>query len=230
MEASNQRTIAYIRDMIFNLSQQHSIGLDYIRQLRDIQVQQDSERFRRNLHRIGQILGYELSKTLDYNTEEVETPMGSAIAKRVANQIILATVLRAGLPVHQGLLSYFGDAENAFIASYRRHHKDGTFEIAMEYATFPKVDGKTVILSDAMIATGSSIEKALEVLIDNGQPAQIHIVSAISSSQGINRLGRIYPSCEIWTGAIDEELTAKSYIVPGLGDAGDLAYGAKDQD
>lgn len=216
--------------MIFNLSKQPSIGLDFIRQLRDVNVQHDSERFRRNLKRIAQILAYEISRTLNYETNEVETPLGVAEGHHVTDKLVLAAILRAGLPMHEGLLHYFGEAENAFIASYRRHHKDGTFEIAMEYATFPDVTGKVLILADAMIATGSSIEKAIEALIEKGEPAKIHVVSAIASTQGLDRLERLFPDCDIWTGAVDEELTAKSYIVPGLGDAGDLAYGEKNQD
>ena len=216
--------------MIFNLSDHQSIGLDFVRQLRDVNVQNDAERFRRNLIRLAQILAYEISRTMNYQPEEIETPLGMADCQRVSDKIVLAVILRAGLPMHEGLLNYFGEAENAFIASYRRHHKDGTFEIAMEYATFPDVTNKVLILADAMIATGSSIEKSIEVLVDAGAPKVIHIVSAISSSQGVDRLTRLFPDCHIWTGAIDDELTAKSYIVPGLGDAGDLAYGVKGQE
>ncbi len=216
--------------MIFNLSDKPSIAQDFIRQLRDHKVQADPARFRRNLRRIGQVLAYEISQMLDYAEVEVETPLGTARCSRLENKLVLATILRAGLPLHDGLLSFFGDAENAFIASYRRHHKDGTFEIAMEYATFPSVKGKTLVLADAMIATGSSIEHAYEAISAEEKPISLHVVSAIASSQGVDRLKRIYPNCFIWTGAIDDELTAKSYIVPGLGDAGDLAYGLKGQD
>lgn len=216
--------------MIFNLDQQPSIGHEFIRQLRDINIQSDPERFRKNLRRIGQILGYEISRTLKYTEVEVETPLGLASCHELSDPVVLATVLRAGLPLHEGLLHYFGSAENAFVASYRRHHKDGSFEIAMEYATFPDVTGKVLILADSMIATGSSIEHAMTALMTKGQPKIMHIVSAIASSEGLDRLVRIYPNCHIWTGAIDDELTAKSYIVPGLGDAGDLAYGKKSQE
>lgn len=216
--------------MIFNLSEKPSIAHEFVRQLRDVNVQKDPERFRRNLTRIGEVLGYELSRTLEFRDEEVETPLGVAHCSRLSDKIILATILRAGLPLHSGLLNYFGEAQNAFIASYRKHHKDGTFEIAMEYATYPKVSGKVLIVADAMVATGSSIEKTLDVLIDDGTPKSIHIVSAISSNQAIERLQRLIPNCHFWTGAIDDELTARSYIVPGLGDAGDLSYGEKEQD
>jgi len=216
--------------MIHNLSKDSSIAHEFLRQLRDVNVQNDPTRFRHNLHRIGQIIAYELSKSLSYDEVEVETPMGEATCARLTDKIVLAAILRAGLPLHEGLLSYFGNAENAFIASYRRHHKDGTFEIAMEYATFPPVTNKTLILADAMIATGSSIENAYEALSEDGEPDKFHVVCAIASSQGIDRLSRIYPKAQIWTAAIDDELTAKSYIVPGLGDAGDLAYGLKQQD
>lgn len=216
--------------MIHNLSNTPSIVGDFLRQLRDVHVQRDAMRFRQNLRRIGQVMAYEISKSLDYETTEVETPLGVAQSTRIANPIVLATILRAGLPLHEGLLQYYSAAENAFIASYRKHHKDGTFEIAMEYATFPPVENKILILSDAMIATGSSIEHAYQALAENGAPKAFHIVSAIASNQGISRLTRLYPEAHIWTAAIDDELTAKSYIVPGLGDAGDLAYGMKSQD
>ncbi len=216
--------------MIFNLSDKPSIAHEFIHQMRDVEQQHDAARFRNNLRRIGQVLAYEISKKLNYDEVEVETPLGVANCATLKDQLVLATILRAGLPIHDGLLSYFGNAQNAFIASYRRHHKDGTFEIAMEYATFPKIKNKVLILADAMIATGSSIEKAYEVLTDDGHPESIHIVCAIASNQGIDRLRRIYPGAKIWTGAIDDELTAKSYVVPGLGDAGDLAYGMKGQD
>lgn len=216
--------------MIHNLSTQPSIVGDFVRQLRDVSIQRDAMRFRQNLRRIGQIMAYEISKSMDFSLENVETPLGIASGSRISERIVLATILRAGLPLHEGLLQYFSAAENAFIASYRKHHKDGTFEIAMEYATFPPVVGKTLILTDSMIATGSSIEHAITTLEADGPAKKLHIVSVLASQQGVNRLSRLYPHAHIWTAAIDDELTAKSYIVPGLGDAGDLAYGSKNQD
>lgn len=216
--------------MLFNLSEKPSIADDFIRQLRDETIQQDAERFRNNLIRLSEILAYELSKKLQYESVEVTTPMGVATCRQLKDKMVLAPILRAGLPMHTGVLRYFGQAENAFIASYRRHHKDGTFEIQNEYATFPDLTDKVLVIIDAMLATGSSIEQAYERLTEDSIPSQTHILSAVAAMQGIERLQRIYPHIHIWTAAIDEELTAKSYIVPGLGDAGDLAYGPKNQE
>lgn len=213
--------------MIKYLSQQNSVANTYIRELRDASIQQDKSRFRRNLERMGEIFAYEISKTFDYEEKEIDTPLGIAKAMMPKNQVVLSTILRAGLPVHHGMLNYLDDAENAFVSAYRKHHKDGTFEINLEYVTCPDLTGKTLILVDPLIATGSSIESALTALLENGEPEEIHIVTIIASSFGLRYVKRLFPGTHIWIGEEDDELTAKSYIVPGLGDAGDLAYGEK---
>ena len=216
--------------MVFNLSSHSSVANRFVAELRDVNVQHDRLRFRKNLERIGEVMAYELSKKLAYKTKEIETPLGIAPTKLSDVKIVLGAILRAGLPLHQGLLNYFDDADNAFISAYRRHHKDGSFEIHAEYVSCPSLDGVTLILADPMIATGASIDAVLRLLSEYGTPAQIHVVCAIASRQGLDYLRRLYPNVYVWLGAIDEELTAKSYIVPGLGDAGDLAYGEKLQE
>jgi uracil phosphoribosyltransferase len=186
-------------------------------------------RFRRNIERIGEIAAYEISKHLVYDEITVQTPMGEANCLQLSVQPVLATILRAGIPLHQGLLNYFDKADNAFIAAYRKHHRDGSFEIAQHYVTSPEVGGRPLIIADSMLATGASLVQALQTLVEAGKPSQIHIVSAIACTVGIELVQRKFPEAYIWAGAIDDELTAKSYIVPGLGDAGDLAYGTKTQ-
>lgn len=213
--------------MIYNISEHPSLINEYVAELRDEVVQLDRMRFRKNIERIGEIMAYEISKTMRYEERDVQSPLGVARMLRLADPLILTTVLRAGLPLHQGLLNYFDKAGNAFIASYRKVHKDGTFEIAMEYNTSPDVENKTVILSDVMIASGSSIECAIGAIRKHGRPAKIHIVGVIAAQESLDRLQRLFPEATIWIAAVDVELTAKSYIVPGLGDAGDLAYGPK---
>jgi uracil phosphoribosyltransferase len=215
--------------MIHNLSQQNSIFNQYVSELRDITIQKDSMRFRRNLERMGEIMSYELSKTLAYETRDTQTPLGIAQTSHIISQPVIATILRAGLPMHIGVLNYFDQAENAFISAYRRHHKDNTFDIHVEYVSSPTIDNKTLILCDPMIATGSSIVLAFKAILAKGTPSHTHIVSAISSQQGIDYVKENMPTKDftIWCGAIDEELTSHSYIVPGLGDAGDLAFGEK---
>jgi uracil phosphoribosyltransferase len=216
--------------MIHNLSSSKSIIQKYMYEIRSVDIQKDSMRFRINLERIGQIIAYEISKHLQYNHKTVETPLGEATVDYPDSKIVLVSILRAGLPLHQGFLHIFDDAQNGFVSAYRTHHKDGTFDIKLEYVTCPSLEGKVVILVDPMMATGSSIHKTMEHLADYGKPSQLHIAAAISSRQGVNHVQRYYPHAQIWSGAIDEELTAKSYIVPGLGDAGDLAFGSKLQD
>jgi uracil phosphoribosyltransferase len=215
--------------MIHNLSQQNSIFNQYVAELRDITIQKDSMRFRRNLERMGEIMSYELSKTLAYETRETQTPLGFAQTSHIKSQPVIATILRAGLPMHIGVLNYFDQAENAFISAYRRHHKDNTFDIHVEYVSSPTIDGKTLILCDPMIATGASIVLAFKAILAKGTPSHTHIISAISSQQGVDYVKANLPTKDftIWCGAIDEELTSHSYIVPGLGDAGDLAFGEK---
>ncbi len=213
--------------MVFNLSENNSLANRFIAELRDANVQKDRMRFRRNLERIGEVMAYEISRKLNYQSQEVETPLGLAKVKLPTDRIVLATILRAGMPMHQGMLHYFDDAENAFISAYRRHHKNGSFEIALEYVSCPDLNDCVLILSDPMLATGASVELAIKSLKRFGQPAQVHVATAIASRQGLDHVRRTMPTAWVWAGAIDEELTAKSYIVPGLGDAGDLAYGPK---
>lgn len=215
--------------MVHILSEQNSIFNQFVAELRDVTIQNDSMRFRRNLERMGEIMGYEISKTLSYQTKETTTPLGVAETSHLIEQPVIATILRAGLPMHLGVLNYFDRADNAFISAYRRHHKDNTFDIHVEYVSSPSIDDKIVILCDPMIATGGSIVLAFKALLAKGTPKHTHIISAISSRQGIDYVKANMPSKDftIWCGAVDEELTAHSYIVPGLGDAGDLAFGTK---
>lgn len=217
--------------MVHNLSHSTSIIHDYLRQLRDEVYQLNPVLFRRNLQRIGQIMGYEISKKLKYQPVKTVTPLGVADCHKLSDAVVLGTILRAGIPMHEGLLSVFDQAENTFISAYRKHHKDGTFDISLEYISSAELEGKVLILCDPMLATGSSVVKALNALLaEYGSPKEIHIVSAVASSAGLEYLGIEYPDATIWICAEDEELTAKSYIVPGLGDAGDLAYGQKSSD
>ncbi len=215
--------------MIVNLSQQHSLVSNWVSELRDTQIQTDRMRFRRNLERIGEVAAYEISKLLPDEEKEVPTPLGTAVHRVLKEYPVLATILRAGLPLHQGLLNYFDKSDNAFISAYRKHHPDGSFEISLEYMSSPELDDRVVIISDPMLATGSSLVKTIRFLKAEGQPREIHIVAAIACTVGIEYVKREEPSVKIWCGDIDDELTAKGYIVPGLGDAGDLAYGPKMQ-
>lgn len=201
-----------------------------IRELRDVNIQNDRARFRENLERIGQLFAYEISKQLRYKTVEVETPLGISNCYELEDDVVIATILRAGVPMLNGMLKVLPQAESAFISAYRQHHKDGTFEVNMHYITCPRLDGKVLIIVDPMIATGSSISSTMEALKEYGKPAHIHLACAIASTPGINYLKRLYKRTELWIGAQDDELTARSYIVPGLGDAGDLAFGDKIQD
>ena len=214
--------------MVFNLAAQHTIGNHFIAELRHVDTQKDRARFRRNMERIGEILAYEISKTLDYKVREVETPLGIAPVMVPDRHPVLATILRAGLPFHQGMLNYFDQADGAFISAYRRHHKDGSFDIKLDYVSTPHLDGRTLVLCDPMLATGASINVALQELMRFGTPATIHIATVIASTAGLDAVRRRYPAARVWAAAIDDELTAKSYIVPGLGDAGDLAFGIKE--
>lgn len=213
--------------MVVNLSEQHSLVSNWVSELRDVSLQQDRMRFRRNLERIAEIAAYEISKKLDFEEKEIETPLGTATGKIIKEQPVLATILRAGLPMHNGLLNYFDKAGNAFIAAYRKHEKDGTFIISLEYMSCPDLENKVVIISDPMLATGASLVKTIHYLKEEGPPKEIHIVCAIACTVGIEYVQREEPSVTIWCGDIDDELTAKGYIVPGLGDAGDLAFGNK---
>ena len=213
-----------------NLGKQNSIFNHFIREIRDVKIQNDSMRFRRNIERIGEIFAYEISKKMEYKTKDITTPLGISTESLIKEKPVLATILRAGLPLHQGLLNYFDSSENAFISAYRKHKKGGNFEIKIEYMASPDLDGKTLILCDPMLASGSSMILAIEAILTRGTPKHIHIVSVISSSQGVEYVKENIPmqNCTLWLGAEDEEMTAQSYIVPGLGDAGDLAFGEKE--
>ncbi|WP_026768109.1 uracil phosphoribosyltransferase [Asinibacterium sp. OR53] len=216
--------------MIINLSQHHSLLSNWVAELRDINIQGDRMRFRRNLERIGEIAAYEISKELPWKTVEVPTPLGSHESKVLEQQPVLATILRAGLPLHNGMLNYFDKADNAFISAYRKHHRDGSFDISLEYMSSPSLDGRILIISDPMLATGASLVKTVEYLKNEGSPKAIHIVVAIACTVGIEYVHReCGEDVKIWCGDVDDELTAKGYIVPGLGDAGDLAFGNKTQ-
>lgn len=214
--------------MVKVLSEQHSVINRFISELRDVNVQNDRLRFRRNLERIGEIAAYEISKTMDYATREVTTPLGVAPMEVHAEEPVVATILRAGLPLHQGVVNYFDQADNAFISAYRKHHKDGSFEISLEYVASPSLEGRVVILTDPMLATGQSMVMTYKAMLEKGVPSHTHVVSVIASRLGVEYVKmHLSENITLWIGAIDEELTAQSYIVPGLGDAGDLAYGEK---
>jgi uracil phosphoribosyltransferase len=211
----------------FLLNAQPSIANQFLAELRDTQKQQDRLRFRRNLERLGELLAYEISKTFPYEVAEIPTVLGVAATPLPTRRVVLATILRAGLPFHQGMLHYFDQADNAFISAYRRHHKDGSFSIQLDYVSTPDLNDCILILCDPMLATGASVNLALKTLERYGTPAQVHVATVIASTVGLDAVRAQFPHAGIWMGALDEELTAKSYIVPGLGDAGDLAYGEK---
>jgi uracil phosphoribosyltransferase len=215
--------------MVVNLSEQFSILGNWISEIRDEAVQKDRLRFRQNLMRIGEVAAYEISKTLPWVEKEVQTPLGIAIVKVLREQPVITTILRAGLPMHQGLLNFFDQADNGFISAYRKHQRDGSFEISLEYVSCPELEDRVVIISDPMLATGASLVKTIQYLREEGHPSEIHVVVAIACTVGIEFVLRSEPQARIWCGAIDDELTAKGYIVPGLGDAGDLAFGTKAQ-
>ena len=214
---------------IINLSDGNSVLNQFIAEIRDKDVQKNHMRFRRNLERIGEIFAYEISKTLSYSIKDITTPLGIAQCSVPCDDIVLATILRAGLPLHNGLLNYFDKAQNAFIAAYRKYGKDNKFDIDLEYSTSPSIEGKVLILADTMLATGASVLLAYQKLLDKGTPVTTHLVCPIASCYGVEYLSKNMPhkNITLWVGAIDEELTNKSYIVPGLGDAGDLAFGDK---
>lgn len=213
---------------MFVLTETYSIANHFLAELRHQETQKDAMRFRKNMERLGEIFAYEISKTLSYQNRDVETQLGAKITQQVSQQVVLVTILRAGLPLHQGLLNYFDKAENAFIGAYRgKHDEKESFEIEMDYITSPDIQDKILIISDPMLATGKSIEKAYHAMLRYGIPAKTHIVSAIASRRGVRFIKARLPQCRLWIGDIDEELNSKSYIVPGLGDAGDLSYGGK---
>ncbi len=215
--------------MIHILSEQTSILNQYIAEIRDKNIQQDRIRFRRNMERVGEFFAYEISKTLNYNNTITETVLAEAQTQTLAEQPVIATILRAGLPLHTGILNVFDGAQNAFVSAYRKHHKDNTFEIQIEYLSSPSLTDKVLILTDPMLATGSSMVLSYKALLSKGKPKHTHIVAVIASRVGLEYIQRNMPdnNYTLWLAVVDEELTAHSYIVPGLGDAGDLAFGEK---
>ncbi len=215
--------------MLHILDKEKTIVNRFLAEMRDVNIQKDSMRFRRNLERVGEVMAYEISKYLDYTEKCVETPLGEAVVMMPSDKVVLATILRAGLPLHQGFLNYFDGANNAFVSAYRKHSKDGSFKVKVEYISCGDLTGKTLILVDPMLATGTSLVLTYEALVEHGgEPAALHVASVIASEQGVEYATRHLPhTAHIWCGTVDEELTVQSYIVPGLGDAGDLAYGEK---
>jgi len=216
--------------MIFNFDEHDTIATRYVSELRNVDIQKDRMRFRKNLARLAFVMAYEISKTLDYTETDVETPLGIAKCRLDTSRVVLASILRAGVPFHHGFLDVFDRADNAFVSAYRKHHKDGTFEINVEYVSCPNLDDCTLIIVDPMLATGASMDLSIKALAEFGTPKETHLVTAIASANGLDYIKRLHPKMHIWMGALDAELTAKSYIVPGLGDAGDLSYGGKVQD
>lgn len=216
---------------IINFQDSNSIYNTFLSQLRDKKVQLDSMRFRRNLERLGEITAMEISKTLNYSDKDISTPLGVSNMNLIDEPIVLATILRAGLPLHQGLLNYFDQAENCFISAYRKHTSPDEFDVEIEYMSSPDLEGKTILLNDPMLASGRSMVLAYKALLQRGTPKKIHVASVIASQQGVDLVRNNLPSnSTIWVGAIDPEMTKESYIVPGLGDAGDLAFGSKKDD
>ncbi len=215
---------------IINFNESNSILNQYVAEIRNVEVQNDRLRFRRNIQRIGEIMAYEISKTFSYSVKDVKTPLGIAPVSTPDNQLVISTILRAGLPFHQGFLSYFDDAENAFVSAYRKYKDTLKFDIHIEYIASPRIDGKTLIITDPMLATGGSMELSYQAMLTKGHPAEIHVASVIASQKAVEYIASVFPEDKttIWCAAIDPELNDHSYIVPGLGDAGDLAYGEKE--
>lgn len=215
---------------VINFDHTPSLLGRFVRELRDVGIQKDAMRFRRNLERIGEIMAYEISKRLPFRKENVETPLGTTIVNEIDTHIVLATILRAGLPFHTGFLNYFDRAENAFVSAYRKYKEKGaSFDVLIEYMASPSIEGKTLILVDPMLATGSSMELGYRALLHNGTPTCVHIASVIASAPAIDYVAKVFPenSTTVWTAAIDPDINNHSYILPGLGDAGDLAFGEK---
>ena len=214
---------------IVNFAETPSLMSRYLLEMRDVTLQGDSMRFRRNLERCGEIMAYEISKTLRYDNVDVVTPLDTARCQTPADSVVLGTIFRAGLPFHQGFLSYFDRAENAFVSAYRKYKEKENFDILIEYLASPRLDGKTLILCDPMLATGASMELSYRALLTKGTPATLHFASVIASQQAVDYLEKHLPAdATLWVGVIDEKINSHSYIVPGLGDAGDLAFGTKD--
>lgn len=215
---------------IINFNESNSVLNQYVAEIRNVEVQNDRLRFRRNIQRIGEIMAYEISKSFSYSVKDVKTPLGIAPVSTPDNQLVISTILRAGLPFHQGFLSYFDDAENAFVSAYRKYKDTLKFDIHIEYIASPRIDGKTLIITDPMLATGGSMELSYQAMLTKGHPAEIHVASVIASQKAVEYIASVFPEDKttIWCAAIDPELNNHSYIVPGLGDAGDLAYGEKE--
>lgn len=215
---------------IVNFDETPSLVSQYMSELRNVNVQNDMLRFRRNLERIGEIMAYEISKTVNYKTVDVETPLAVAHCHELDEKIVLATIFRAGIPFHKGFLDFFDHAQNAFVSAYRKYKEKENFDVFIEYIASPSIEGKTLVIADPMLATGASMELSYRALLTKGMPAKIHVASVIASKAAIEYIKKTFPEdrTTIWVGAIDDEINAHSYIVPGLGDAGDLAYGIKE--
>ena len=213
-----------------NFAETDSLMSQYVMELRNVEIQGDMLRFRRNLERIGELMAYEISKSMRYKTIDVTTPLATAPARVIDEKVVLATIFRAGVPFHQGFLNFFDRAENAFVSAYRKYKEKENFDVCIEYLASPSLKGKTLILCDPMLATGASMELSYRALITKGMPAHIHVASVIASQQAVEYLKKVMPAdrTTLWMGAIDPEINSHSYIVPGLGDAGDLAYGTKE--
>ncbi len=214
---------------IINFGAENSLVSQYMTELRDAQIQKDMMRFRRNLERIGEIMAYEISKRLEYKDVKTQTPLALADTKVIATPVVLATIFRAGVPFHHGFLNYFDHAENAFVSAYRKYKEKENFDVCIEYLASPSIEGKTLILADPMLATGASMELSYRALLTKGNPAHIHVASVIASQQAVDYIKAHFPEdrTTVWIGDIDPEINSHSYIIPGLGDAGDLAYGEK---
>ncbi len=215
---------------IINFDDTPSLVSQYMAELRDVDIQSDPLRFRTNLQRIGKIMAYEISRTLDYKLTDVTTPLGTAKCHMIDSQVVLATIFRAGIPFHEGFLSFFDRAQNAFVSAYRKYKEKENFDVFVEYLASPRLDGKTLVITDPMLATGASMELSYRALLTKGEPAHIHVASVVASKVAVEYVERTFPSdrTTLWVGAIDDEINTHSYIVPGLGDAGDLAYGIKE--
>lgn len=215
---------------VIDFAEHNSLISQYMTEMRDVNIQKDMLRFRRNLERVGEIMAYEISKTLDYRTVETLTPLDVAKTCVIDSQVVLATIFRAGVPFHHGFLNYFDNAQNAFVSAYRKYKEKENFDVCIEYLASPRLDGKTLILADPMLATGASMELSYRALLTKGNPAHIHVASVIASRHAVDYICEKFPAdrTTVWIGAIDEHINAHSYIVPGLGDAGDLAYGVKE--
>lgn len=213
--------------MVTILSDTFSLVNSWINELRNIEVQNDRMRFRRNMERIGEIAAFEISKGLEVKEVEITTPLDKVSAREIAVQPVITTILRAGVPLFEGILNYLDKADCGFVAAYRKHDANDYFSIKQDYLTCPNIDGRPLIVADPMLATGASLVEALKDLLNHGKPTQLHIVAAIASQQGVDTIQKAYPEAQIWVGVIDAGLTSKGYITPGLGDAGDLSYGEK---